>query len=818
MDKETKHIFDEAAKNLNASDIFAKETKKSVTAADVFGGDEKLINSLEKAHRNALLAQAANVGQAAANTASRLFSATNIILIINIMVITVIVLYLLLKSQPQLAPAGQLPQTGEIQLTDQLHNDIAKKLSITESEAKALDKSASWALAETYYNNTEYERAYYVFDKLAENLTTNIPADEFLKDFFHLKMALCLQNTDYQQDVSRLFTNALQSKSIVVKAMANYHLIFAQNHKKQFLKARTRAYQTIALLKAFEGNFSPNFEADCYFMIAEALTRQVMLIANEPEKLPGKLWSDTLKIENIPQMTQIQLRTFLQTGVYQIAEGAIVPKIEKQKNLSVGSRWSAIAKQAPLEEVLIRLASAANHNTIWQDSSESVRKKPLTIYLPATSQQFIAEVAAGSTGLIARTDGDDLVIYNPDSYDNLEKQKQLLVKEAVSLWRRFLIRYRGDHRTPNAHFALGLLQNYADQNVAALGEYKLVANGFSSNPLAPYALLNASKIKTNMQDYVGASEDLKEILINHPDTKIVDQAMLYLADATMQTGLYDSAINKYRRVYNLDLTHKTQKHAAYGLGECYYWTQNFPEAQRWLSLAITLTEDASDNRLYTAYYLIGKTFIHLEQYEKASQALRNALGGTIPMEDHVTITMDLVKAEINQENLLVALNIIEAIPTDRLAPEYASEVLIAKANIYCILGIPDTAASLLRHKIPFIVNSETRAKLNFQLAKCYIELDQLKLARKRVTDAIFNLPPGPLALEANLMIIDLSTRLNMLDEAKKICRQFLKNDLDTETRKKAGDLLGQIYDRQKLYANAANAYAGIIDVAGGSTK
>jgi tetratricopeptide (TPR) repeat protein len=621
MDTEMKSVFDGAAKPPAASEVFAKETKKDVSARDVFAGNEKLYQLIEKPKPGAIISKA---GQTAVNAASRLFSTTHIILVINILVITAILAYLLLRSpvvniqtQPVVQQTSQQTQSSS-QRQDSVGALTPEQLAITERTATALQKASSWQLAEQLYLARNYNQAYYVFDELSAKLTTNIPADEFLRDFFQLKMALCLQKTQDQEDLSGLFTTALQSRSPVVRALTNYHLIFVEADKKQYLNARMRAYRTIALLKALDDKLSPAFEADCYFTLAEALTRQILLLNDAPDTLPGQLWSNTLAIESVPQMNQNQLRSFLQTGIYQLSEGAVTPKIQKREHLGAGLQWSVVCIEAPLEEVLSRFASAAKLNVTWQFSNDDVRARPATLYLPTASEQLIAEVAAGSTGLIARFDGDNIVIHNPDVYDDLDEYKARLTREATAVWRRFLLRYRGDHRTPNAHYALASLHDYASQPTMAMGEYKLVSSGYSHNPLAPFALLNASKLKTNIHDYAGAREDLNEILIQYPDCKVVDQASLYLAEATMASGLYDDAIKMFQKVYNLDLNHQSQLNAAYGLGKCFYEAQQYAEAAKWLTHAINLTDNAADHRLRPTYFTLGKTYAVLKDYKKAS--------------------------------------------------------------------------------------------------------------------------------------------------------------------------------------------------------
>jgi len=817
MDTEMKSVFDGAAKPPAASEVFAKETKEDVSARDVFAGDEKLYQLIEKPKPGAIISQA---GQSAVNAASRLFSTTHIILVINTLIITAILAYLLLRppaanvqTQPTVQQTSQQTQSSS-QRQDSVGALTPKQLAITERTATALQKASSWQLAEQLYLARNYNQAYYVFDALNAKLTTNIPADEFLRDFFQLKMALCLQKTQDQEDLSGLFTTALQSRSPVVRALTNYHLIFIEAGNKQYLNARTRAYRTIALLKAVEDKLSPTFETDCYFTLAEILTRQILLLNDAPDTLPGQLWSDTLAIESVPQMNQNQLRSFLQTGIYQLSEGAVTPKIQKREHLGAGLQWSVVCIEAPLEEVLSRFASAAKLNVTWQSSDDDVRARPATLYLPTASEQLIAEVAAGSTGLIARFDGDNIVIHNPDVYDDLAEHKARLTREAVAVWRRFLLRYRGDHRTPNAHYALALLHDYAGQAPTALGEYKLVSSGYSHNPLAPFALLNASKLKTNMHDYAGARGDLNEILIQYPDCKLVDQASLYLAEATMAGGLYDDAIKMFRKVYNLDLNRQSQLNAAYGLGKCFYEAQQYAEAAKWLTHAIKLTDNAADHRLRPAYFTLGKAYAALKDYKKASGTLRNALENSAHKKEYIEITLELVQTEIKQQNFVVALNILENIPLSQLSQEYACQVLVAKARILHAIDLNDTAITLLRRKMEFIADSQIRAKLSFELAKCCAAIGDFRIARRRLTDALIDLPAGPLSQQANLLLAEVSMKLNKNKQAEDVCLQLLSGGTDDEIKQKASNLLGQIYTQLKRHDKAALAYAGIFDKIG----
>ena len=99
--------------------------------------------------------------------------------------------------------------------------------------------------------------------------------------------------------------------------------------------------------------------------------------------------TDTMRIESIPKMDQGQLRTFLQAGVYNISEGALNPVIEKNSNLTVGSQWSAICMDAPLEELLARIKVHLQTCLLNRSLSNRVREMEEELNLAREVQQVL---------------------------------------------------------------------------------------------------------------------------------------------------------------------------------------------------------------------------------------------------------------------------------------------------------------------------------------------------------------------------------------------------------------------------------------------
>ncbi|MCK5172303.1 MAG: tetratricopeptide repeat protein, partial [Planctomycetes bacterium] len=230
---------------------------------------------------------------------------------------------------------------------------------------------------------------------------------------------------------------------------------------------------------------------------------------------------------------------------------------------------------------------------------------------------------------------------------------------------------------------------------------------------------------------------------------------------------------------------------------------------------IEMTGNASDDRLKPAYYMLGETYLQLGDDKKAADALKNAVDNPANKEQFIKVTLKLVEAEIRQENFVTALNTLENIPAEQLAQEHATEVLIKKATVLRLLDIPDTAISMLRHKIEFIADATQRAKLSFELARCYMQVGDIRVAREELSDVISDMPPGPKALQAQLLLAEATMELQEYAQVRITCLNLLNSGVnDPAMRQQALSLLGKSYTELDQHDKAALAYAGIFDKAG----
>ena len=800
-------VFEMASKPPSTSEVFAKETHPDVSPQDIFAGDEQLHKIIERS-RNTFSSRL----ERGVKDTSKALTATHIILIANILVITIVLTFMMLKGPTVVVTAGgNLEQTGVAE--SQKHDILQQRL--TEQTTAMLDKATSWQVAERLYNNQQYLKAYYMYGKLSDNLTTSLPADAFLKDLLSLKRAMCLLDSEQQDQAGELFSRALRSRSPVVRALANYYMCFVEMKNRHFEELRIRAYKTLALLESIRESFPLNLEADCYFMIGEALTKKTLMLGNLDMDLPGRMWADSIKPYPLPPMTHQELRSFLQKGLYHISEGALTPQIAQNPTFTAGTRWSAVCFDAPLEEIMARFGSEAGKSVQWSVSIKDRKTLPVTMYMPGTGQQIIPEVATGSVGLISQFSTNGISIVNPDFDEGIDMNRTMFAREGIYVWRRFLLRYRGDHRTPNAHYSMALLQENIGQTIAAMGEYRLIVSQYAHNELAPYALLNSSKIKTAMRDYKSAQEDLTELSIQYPDSKVIDQASLYLAEAKLSAGSYDEALKLFRKVYNLNVGSDSQLSASYGIGRCSFLTGKYSETRKWLTYAINHTENPIDHRLVPSYLMLGRALIELKDYQQASNVLQNALGAKLSVEEYVEVILQLVESERSQGKYLMALNMVDSVSLDSLPQNHATRMMVAKAQILRDIGLTEAAITLLRPKIEFIADSSLRAILTLELSKCFIEKGDLRVALVKLSEALPALPVGSTANEARLLLAHVSLELGQLDRARDICLKFLStDDYSNEDKNKAVNLLGKVYTRLNQHDKAALAYAGILDAKG----
>jgi tetratricopeptide (TPR) repeat protein len=743
------------------------------------------------------------------------------------------------SKTPMQADAAQVPITINAEQTEKDNNpnfvnpaaSEIKRAELTDEPSPRQAEPLSLKIAEGYYTSKDYDKAYIAYDRLRKNLVAQ--DYELEKDFFQLRMALCLENKADFEKANQMFKVVSESRSIALKVIANYHSSLLESNSGQYLKARARAYKAISLASAltFDCDWAIAIERDCSFLTAEALTRQILSLCDADKELPKQLWSNFPQTDTLAALDETRLKEVLNLGIERLNRGLLAPQIQTVELNSASpalTRWSVICNGPGIEELMSRFASNASLDIKWVRNTDEIVKtgqanpngnamnRPVVLYLPSATAQQVAINAAGAAGLLARLDDvNTITITDPAMYSSLSEHTRMLDDHAVWLWRKLLLTYGSDPRTANAHFMLGVLHGQKEQFSEAMAEYKIVANRYPQNALAPYALLRSSRLKTALRDYPGASADLKQLIEQYPDNELVGQAHLDLAQTTMKAGLYDQACTLYRKAYTLGSTNESRALAALGAGRCFYQTGDYQPAVKWLTLYIEAQqagakttakqEHPGGTELYIAYLLLGKSYLALGNFEAARDALERTVRKANASEEYVEAITALVEAHIKQENFIAALNTIENVRALPFSQEQSTKLLLLKSKVLRSIGLTDKAIAELSDRIQYLTEPRLKADMTLELARCCVAAKNPELARTYFTEVISMVEPGPIAWQVSLELAEVCLKLGDRRQTISICNQLLDTSANVEIKQQASKIIASAYSKQQEYDKAAVA-------------
>ena len=215
--------------------------------------------------------------------------------------------------------------------------------------------------------------------------------------------------------------------------------------------------------------------------------------------------------------------------------------------------------------------------------------------------------------------------------------------------------------------------------------------------------------------------------------------------------------------------------------------------------------------MYSACFLLGKSYLAQGLNQQACDAFQSALGGPagqLTNEEYVEAVSALVETQIQQEQFIEALVLLESIRSRQLSSKESIEILLLKSKVLRAIGLVDEAIAVLGDKAQYILNSQVKVRISFELAKCYITKRNLGLARKNLVEILVLVEPGPLAHEIALELADVCLKLGQSPQTISICLQLLDLGPSAKIKQKALNILAAAYNRQKNYDRAALALLG----------
>jgi tetratricopeptide (TPR) repeat protein len=281
----------------------------------------------------------------------------------------------------------------------------------------------------------------------------------------------------------------------------------------------------------------------------------------------------------------------------------------------------------------------------------------------------------------------------------------------------------------------------------------------------------------------------------------------------MKTGFYDQAAFLYRKAYNLGSSSEFVLTAALGAGKCYYQMKDYESAKKWLTRYIELTKEqkrdtkqvSQNTDSYTAYLLLGKTYLVLGNYEAACAALQKTTMLAAAGDDYFEAVTSLVETQIKQDNFIGVLAIIENAHDRPFTQAQLTKLLILKSRALRAMGLTDQALAALLDRERFVADSQLRASLIIEMARCNAVNRDLDKAKERLTAGLSMLTPGPEAQTASLELADVCLKLGENQEVIKICNQLIGSSQDESIKRKASEILASTYNKQQDYDKAAQA-------------
>jgi tetratricopeptide (TPR) repeat protein len=631
-----------------------------------------------------------------------------------------------------------------------------------------------------------------------------------------MRMALCKKNVGDSDSALALIKSVLDSPSSLVRCLADYQYAIIEMQKGRFLNTRTRACQALALLSdiALPDDLSMRLSRNCNFLADQALLQHILAISAAGAESPRQLYNEIYDLDPLKGLNDTQLESLVSSGSDLLAKGLLGPKINRlQQSTDAVARWNVYCSGASVEELLANFASSNSFELLWKflgtDSAEDgARKRAVFLCMSNATAEQIVNVAAGSAGLVAFIDANNLITATrPDEYSSLNAHINLLAKYSITLWQQFLLRFPKDSRTPDSHFALGLLKALCGEVPDALAEYKIVANRYPRTFLAPYALLNSAALRTSLKDYLGARQDLMQLTEQYPDVPIAEQAIFNLANAAMNASMFNQALLLYQKLYFLTSSEKFKADSAYSAAKCSYQLDNPQDTIHWAGEFIKLVNDKSDQRVSYACYLLGKASFSLEKFADAYSAFNNALDADIPPEDYINILSTLVNAYIQKDSLLEAMAVVETARNKQLPPIQNIQLMLLKCAVLRKMGFADKALASLNQMDEFIDQPQLKAQVLFESAQCLIALNRFEPARRNLTQFIVIAEKNSLFDQACLDLADVCLMLGQCDNAISTCKQLIDSKPLPSIKQKALVIMASAYKQKKNYDKAALALA-----------
>jgi tetratricopeptide (TPR) repeat protein len=624
-------------------------------------------------------------------------------------------------------------------------------------------------------------------------------------DFFQLRVGQCFIHLNKALHAEKSLITAAESESPAVQAAANYRLAVLNERNGRYLQARMKAYMASSAFAALSSDYS-SAQTDCEFLIARVLTKKALTFYGMDHLVS---WGDTRWTDPFATLDEADLRKLLNEGVGKSADAMLGPKISRLDEKEPVLRWTATCLQTSISDLLSRFATKAKIDLHWALVNKPVRNRPVSLHFRRVTGQKLCELACGSAGLVARFTGEAIIVYNPTAGKSMNRQRDLLLSEAISAWRRIFLRTPRDKRVAEGHFAIAVLYEHSGNTIDAINEYQLTAQRFGKAKIAAPSLLRSANLRMGLRDYTGARTDLTDLLDSYPDCRESGDAYAALGEATFESGLTDEALRIFKKLYFLNLSAPTKSQACFGIGKCFYQKGDYKDAIEWLDRYIKVSAKSGKKNLPETYLLLGGSYLATGKFPRAAKAFHLALSAQPKANERVDALTGLAQAYRDSGNYARAIVSLRRIAKDARNQRQNARILSLTAQCYRAMGLPEKGASFLRGNITSVTDSVLRAQVGVELAQCYYDANKLSKAYATLTSTLEILPPGDSAHQAACNLAKICLKIGKADQAITLTRGVLNSSASEQRQKEARKILADAYLAKRQYEKATMTLTGM---------
>jgi tetratricopeptide (TPR) repeat protein len=655
--------------------------------------------------------------------------------------------------------------------------------------------------AEAAYTEGRYRSALALFEPLYRRAVGR-PADDLLRDLLALRVAGCLRQLGEIEDARGLLVATVDSRSPLLAAVAGRDLAAVDGEEGRLLVARTRAYAALGLLGAVEHS-TDALAADCEYIIARSLSEMVLTFVGESSDVD---WSAAVACDPFAGHEGADLRRLLGDGVSRLGQARLSPGVSRPEPGTGGVGWNVAWSGPTLQDLLQQLAGKSGMDIRWDSGETQARYREVTLISQGTPEHTVAAMACGMSGLLARLTGSEITVYDPRPSESTQIRRDLVGREAVSLWRRFFLRTTVDDRVAEGHYILGRVHEAENEPLEALRAYQLISGRHWRHKIAANALLRSARLRIALRDHRGAGKDLVELLDRYPDSPLIGEAYLSWGEATRQSGRREEAARIYQKLYYFEnVARSLRSRACLESAQCLYDEADYAGSAKWATRALGFMKNEQGPQIARAYLLLAESASSAGDLDEAALAFQQVLGVEPGYKQRINALLGLVPVQIRRERFVHAVGTLERLRAEDLNESDKARWLELNSELYRAMGLPHRAVTILRNEIVFIESPKLRAGLRAELARAEAQTDRLDSARESLTLFLAKAEPGQSAYAAQCDLAEVSLRLGDTAEAISIADHLVRSDCDDAVRFRAARVLGTAYVRGGEYEKAAEA-------------